>query len=98
MDFTKYSFAVEVPLEEDADEALLETKTAVIEPIFVDEQKTHNPFIGTFIAIDDPNWVLKYLVQTKCRMVCDADINAPFKSDKAKVAQFGTFVENLAIL
>ena len=46
---------MEVPLEEDADEALLETKTAVIEPIFVDEQKTHNPFIGTFIAIDDPN-------------------------------------------
>ena len=35
MDFTKYSFAVEVPLEEDADEALLETKAAVIEPIFV---------------------------------------------------------------
>ena len=55
MDFTKYSFAVEVPLEEDADEALLETKAAVIEPIFVDEQKTQNPFIGTFIAIDDPN-------------------------------------------
>ena len=57
MDFTKYSFAVEVPLEEDADEALLETKVAVIEPIFVeeDEQKTHNPFIGTFIAIDDSN-------------------------------------------
>ena len=59
MDFTKYSFAVEVPLdlEEDADETLLETKVAVIEPIFVeeDEQKTHNPFIGTFIAIDDSN-------------------------------------------